>query len=176
MKPKLLNRYEEITYDKLKTACDPVGAHVFPKVRVADVVSLNGLGLTQEQFSYGLKSHFDFLVTDKEYSPLFSVEYDGEWHKRDTAQIKHDAMKGIICDRANHSLLRINSRYLEREFRGLDLLTYFVDVWFLREAFEEAQNNGGVPYDEPFDPAFIYSTGTDDGKRWPYWLSIDLQN
>src|SRR5262249_45263410 len=61
------------------------------------------------------------------------------------------------------------------QYRGLDLLTYFVDVWFLQEAFDEAQRNGGVPYDEPFDPASIYSDGTQDGKRWPYWLSVDLQ-
>lgn len=174
-KQRLLNRYEEVTYEKLKTACEPAGAHVFPKVRVADVVSLENLGLTAEEFSYGLKSHFDFVVTDKQYSPLFSVEYDGPLHKTSAIQILRDSIKNNICRNSGHPLLRINSRYLDRQYRGLDLLTYFVDVWFLQEAFDEAQRNGGVPYDEPFDPAFVYSDGTHDGERWPYWLSIDLQ-
>ena len=142
MRPRLLNNYEEITYERLNEACDRVGARVFPKVRVADVVSLSDLKLTSEEYTYGLKSHFDFLVTNSDYSPLFSVEYDGEWHKRDATQIKRDGMKESICDRADHALLRINSRYLNREFRGLDLLTYFVDVWFLREAFEQAKESG----------------------------------
>jgi hypothetical protein len=116
------------------------------------------------------------VVADKQYFPLFSVEYDGPQHKTDSRQIQRDLMKNGICEQSNHPLLRINSRYLDRDFRGLDLLSYFVDVWFLQEAFDEAQRSGSVPYDEPFDPAFIYSNGTDDGKRWPYWLSIDLQN
>ena len=50
--------------------------------------------------------------------------------------------------KSNYPLLRINSRYLDREFRGLDLPTCFVDVWFLQEAFEGATNSA-VPYDEP---------------------------
>jgi hypothetical protein len=49
-------------------------------------------------------------------------------------------------------------------------------MWFLQEAFEDAERNGAVPYDEPFDPVFIYLNGADDGNRWSYWLSIDLQN
>lgn len=172
---KLLNRYEEITYEKLRSVCEPAGAHVFPKVRVADVVLLDGLHLAPQEFSFGLKAHFDFVVTDQHYAPLFSVEYDGPQHKTDSRQEQRDAIKNGICEKSNYPLLRINSRYLDREFRGLDLLTYFVDVWFLQEAFDEAQRNGGVPYDEPFDPAFIYSDGTHEGKRWPYWISIDIQ-
>jgi hypothetical protein len=77
MRAKLLNKYEEVTYEKLKRACEPNGAHVFPKVRVADTISLNGLDLSAHEFTYGLKSHFDFVVTDRDYFPLFSVEYDG---------------------------------------------------------------------------------------------------
>jgi len=176
MRAKLLNKYEEVTYEKLKRACEPNGAHVFPKVRVADTISLNGLDLSAHEFTYGLKCHFDFVVTDRDYFPLFSVEYDGRQHKVDGKQVQRDLVKNGICEKSNYPLLRINSRYLDREFRGLDLLTYFVDVWFLQEAFEDAQRNGAVPYDEPFDPAFIYSNGADDGNRWPYWLSIDLQN
>lgn len=54
-------------------------------------------------------------------------------------------------------------------------MTYFVDAWFLEEAFSEAQNQGVVPYDEPFDITFIYSDGFPGHKKWPYWLSLDVQ-
>ena len=90
MRPKLLNKYEEVTYEKLKRACEPNGAHVFPKVRVGDTISLNGLDLSAHEFTYGLKSHFDFFVTDRDYFPLFSVEYDGCQHKINGKQAQRD--------------------------------------------------------------------------------------
>ena len=54
-----------------------------PKVRVADTISLNGLDLSAHEFTYGL----DFVVMDREYLPLFSVEYDGRQHTVDGKQV-----------------------------------------------------------------------------------------
>jgi hypothetical protein len=175
MKTRLLNSYEEVTYDKLRAVCDPVGAHVFPKVRIADVFRLDASGLKAGQYSYALRAHFDFVVTDADYKPIFSVEYDGPLHRINAGQSFRDRLKEAICDHFRHSLLRINSRYLSKEYRGLNLLTYFVNVWFLEGAFDEAQQKGLISYDEPFDPTFIYSNGTPGGRKWPYWLSVDLQ-
>ncbi len=175
MKSRLLNSYEEVTYDRLRAVCEPVGAHVFPKVRVADVFGIQNSGLTDRCFSYALKSHFDFLVTDSDYGPLFSVEFDGPIHQASEDQISRDQLKDMLCEHFHHSLLRINCRYLSEEFRGFDLLTYFVDVWFLEQAFYDAQEKGLVPYDEPFDACFIYSNGEAGARRWPYWLSLDVQ-
>jgi hypothetical protein len=39
----------------------------------------------------------------------------------------------------------------------------------LEKAFYEAQEVGHIPWDEPFDPAFIDPGGS--GGRFPYWLS-----
>lgn len=175
MNQRLLNQYEEITYEALTRVCETNGARVFPKVRVADVFPLENSGISSAHYSYGLRSHFDFLITDEEYQPQFSVEFDGPLHRTNQVQRQRDTLKNDLCNRFNHGLLRINSKYLSSSYRGLDLLTYFVDAWFLELAFDEAQRNGQIPYDEPFDMTFIYSTGTSGGKKWPYWLSLDIQ-
>lgn len=47
-----------------------------------------------------------------------------------------------------------------------------IDVYYLQQAFFDAQEKGQVPYDEPFDPFFIWITGRDgDTRRYPYWIS-----
>ena len=154
MPERLLNKYEEVTYDALQRACAGDGAHVFPKVRVADVLRLENQTILPAHLSYALRAHFDFLVTDKDYQPLFCVEFDGPLHKTGEKQRERDRLKNEICDHFRHSLLRINSRYLTKNYRGLDLLTDFVDAWFLERAFNEAQSKGQIAYDEPFDMTF----------------------
>lgn len=175
MRQRLLNHYEELTFSALREACEANGARVFPKVRIADVFRLQRSGVSTEQFSYGLRAHFDFLVTDKDYEPLFSVEFDGPLHKSSSIQRARDKLKNSLCENFSHGLLRLNSNYLTRKFRGMDLLSYFVDAWFLSDAFFKAQEQGIVPYDEPFDLAFIDPTWNETDRRWPYWLSLDVQ-
>jgi hypothetical protein len=51
MKTRLLNSYEEVSYDKLRAVCDPVGAHVFPKVRMADIFRADASGLKAGDYS-----------------------------------------------------------------------------------------------------------------------------
>jgi Protein of unknown function (DUF2726) len=175
MPQRLLNGYEQVTYEALAQVCESNGARVFPKVRVADVFALEGSGVSAAHFAYGLKSHFDFLVTDTNYQPQFSVEFDGPLHKVSAVQRNRDVLKNDLCEHFSHSLLRVNSKYLTKTYRGLDLLTYFVDAWFLEKAFDEAQQSGTIPYDELFDMSFIYSTGRPGHEKWPYWLSLDIQ-
>jgi hypothetical protein len=47
-----------LAYEELTRACGPNGAHVFAKVRVADTISLNGLDLSADEFTYGLEVSF----------------------------------------------------------------------------------------------------------------------
>ncbi len=169
----LLDKYEKVTYEHLKPICDHNGATVFAKVRLKDVLPVDGSGISAEDFGFSMKSHFDFVVVDRETRPLFAVEYDGAAHSQPN-QAARDVRKNALCERFGLGLLRINSRYMESKFRGLDLLTYFVDVWFMREAFDEAQRNGFVSYDEDFDPWRILSDERSK-KRFPYWLSADAQ-
>jgi hypothetical protein len=175
MRHRLLNHSEEVTYESLTRVCESNGARVFPKVRLADVFAIEKSGLSSAHFSYCLRSHFDFLVTDKDYRPQFSVEFDGPLHKASAVQRQRDLLKNNLCEHFGHGLLRVNSKYLTPAYRGLDLLTYFVDAWFLAQAFDEAQKSGAIPYDEPFDITFIYSTSDSNSKKWPYWLTLDIQ-
>lgn len=171
---RFLNSYEAVTYDKLRAVTEPVGAHVFSKVRLADVIPVNNSGISNEEFSFSLKSHVDFLVTNSDHNIQFCVEFDGPTH-RQSAQIRRDELKNQLLTKFQVPFIRINSRYLEDRYRGLDLLTYFVDVWFLAQAFNEAQERGQIPPEEMFDPTFIISDGQPNGKKWPYWISIELQ-
>jgi hypothetical protein len=171
---KLLNRSEELTFDRLCEVAADDGAHVFPKVRVADTLPLNGSGLPDNLFSFGLMAHFDFVVSNADYEPLFAVEFDGPLHETSTVQRERDTKKNLICEHLHFPLLRINSRYINEKYRGMDLLSYFTHVWFREQAFDEAQQKGQIPYDEPFDPNLIISDGKSD-RRFPYWLSLDVQ-
>lgn len=170
---QLLNKYEKVTYGHLKPICDQNGATVFAKVRLKDVLPVDGSGISDIDYRFSLQSHFDFVVVDAGTKPLFVVEYDGAGHAR-PEQVARDVRKNSLCERFGLSLLRINSRYMESKFRDLDLLTYFVEVWFMREAFDEAQRTGVVRYDEDFDPWLVVSDPKSP-KRFPYWLSADAQ-
>lgn len=175
MVKRLLNRSEEVTYDALNRVCQAHGARVSAKVRVADIFPLDGSGITDDHYSYALKSHFDFVVTNHDHQPLFSVEFDGPLHEQSQIQKDRDRLKNDLCSHFEYSLIRINSRYLFEEFRGLDLLTYFVETWFLAEAFNEAQLTGVIPDDEPFDVTMFVTPRSDSKRLWPYWLSLDIQ-
>ena len=169
---KFLNKYEAVTYSKIRAIAEKVGAHVFAKVRLADALPIHNSGISGEAFTYALKSHVDFLVTNSEHEPQFCVEFDGPAHN-EPKQMRRDEIKNSLFERFDMAYLRVNARYLDDCYRGLDLLTYFVDVWFLSLAFHEAQSSGQVPQDEPFDPASIYSNESD--KSWPYRLSLNLE-
>jgi uncharacterized protein DUF2726 len=77
---RLLNQSEEITYLRLTSVCEPIGAHVYPKVRLADVFPIANSGITDGEFRFCLQSHFDFIVTNEQREPLFAVEFDGDSH------------------------------------------------------------------------------------------------
>jgi hypothetical protein len=73
-------------------------------------------------FAFGLKAHFDFTVTRRDTTPLFAVEFDGPLHKSSKDQIQRDKKKDTIANKTNFPILHINSRYIDKSYRGLDLL------------------------------------------------------
>jgi hypothetical protein len=171
---RLLNKSEEATYLRLSGIAGDHSALVFAKVRVADVLQINRSGISNEQYHYALSAHFDFVVTDAEYLPLFAVEFDGPHHKSSERARQNDFKKDSICSALEFPLLRINSLYIGAKYRGMDLLTYFASCWFLWNDFNKAQADGIIPLDEPFDPCMILYDGNHK-ERWPYWLSAKEQ-
>jgi len=171
----IFNKYEKITYERLEKVCIDVNASAFPKVRLADIFSITNSGISNEEYSFALKSHFDFTVYDnKTLLPLFAVEFDGKFHRTETQKFR-DQIKNRLVSRFDLPLLRINTRYLEKKYRNLDLLSWCIEVWFLADAFYAAQKNGTVPYDEPFAPESIYSL-SGNNKKFPFFLSFDIRN
>ena len=172
---KIFNNYEKITYERLDEVCKDVNASVFPKVRLADIFPITDSGISNEEYSFALKSHFDFTVYDNTtLQPLFAVEFDGKSHLV-KIQKSRDKLKNRLVERFNLPLLRINSLYLDKKYRSLDLLSWCIEVWFSAKYFHEAQRNGLIPYDEPFSPESIISISGYQ-RKFPFFLSFDIRN
>lgn len=169
---KLLNQSEDLTHTRLKKVCEKYDATVFAKVRVADVLPIEHTTIGYELSRFALQAHFDFVVSNLNHDPLFAVEFDGPHHRTDMQRAR-DNKKNRICDVFQFPLLRMNSNYLDNRYRDFDLLSWFIEVWFTRQFFFDAQKDGQIPDDEMFDPQMIVSI---PGKKglFPLWLSLDV--
>lgn len=166
---RLVNRYEEIAHGEIKVAADRWGLSVYPKVRVADVISLDAVGATGELRRFGLQAHFDFVVCRDKFDPVYAIEFDGNFHTT-PVQLARDVKKDELCRRDNFPILRINSRYLSKEFGSLSLVAWIMDVYEHQEEFYRMQARGQIPPDEDFYPFFMMSLEPGE-ERFPYWFS-----
>lgn len=164
----ILNRSEEVVFRELQSIASDNNLKVFAKPRLSDVIQKGSTVLTRREFDFYTRSHCDFVVTEANLRPLMIVEYDGPLHA-DAKQQERDRIKNDLCQRAGLGMLRIHDRHVTKLYRGMSVLRWIVEVSELEKAFYEAQANGQVPYDEPFDPAFLHVVG--DGRSFPYWLS-----
>lgn len=162
---RLLNLQEEATYHSLRQACERNEAHVYTKVRCADVLPIEQSGISDDHYAYALRAHFDFVVCDDQHHPLFAVEFDGPDHATPEQQSR-DVKKDWLVNRFDFALLRINARYLGEKYRGMDLLTWFVEAWFALQWFNDAKTKGKLSHDEIFSPIFFECIAGLE-KRWP---------
>jgi Protein of unknown function (DUF2726) len=168
IKDRILNISEEIVLKELSAIVAENRLRVFPKYRLSDVIE-NDSYLDRDLFSYYTRSHFDFVVTTPEAKPFMAIEYEGPFHSK-PEQIARDAKKHLLCKQAGIPILRINANHVFRKYRGMNLLRWIIEVIQLQRSFDEAQEKGEIPFDEPFDPANIMDDGS--GRKWPYWLSV----
>lgn len=168
----LLNRPEAETDASLRHVCEAYGARVFPKVRVADVLPIEQSGISADLYRYALQSHFDFVAAESSHRPLFAVEFDGPAHSKPPSA-ERDRKKAALCERFQCPLLRITSRYLSPVYRGMNLLSWCIEAWFVQRAFETEQAAGHIPFDEPFD-ALAICRMSGNPNRFPLWLSCDI--
>lgn len=171
MLKRLLNRTEEETFRILQGVCSADGAQVHVKVGLKDVFDFPDSASISGLRNYWFKAHFDFLITNAQYYPLFAVEFDGPTHDNQEQKARDD-QKNILCKLARLPLLRINSKYLTPLYRGTDLLAWFTESFFVKQSFDEAYEKGIIPVEEGFTPQFISSIGDRD---WPLWLSHDVR-
>lgn len=149
---KLLNYSETLTDEILQESVKTHDARVFPKVRVADALNIERSGISDEQYSYALKAHFDFVVC-RGSLPLFSVEFDGPHHQAESDALRRDALKASLCAKLGMPLLRIDSVHLQKVGQ-ITVLAWLIHVWFMKEAWDE--NPPSDPA-EPFDYSGWYT-------------------
>jgi hypothetical protein len=140
---RILNHGEERVREQIVPATTRYDAHVYPKVRIADTIVLEGL--EQALKKYALMAHFDFLVADDGHRPRFAVEFDGPGHS-----VENDAKKDQICRQVDLALFRVNLRMSRSKIGDLTFLNYLVHLWFLALRFKEMQSAGDLPPDEAF--------------------------
>ncbi len=129
MLKKILNSPERITYSRLREVCELHVAEVYAKVRLADVLPIEGSGLSQALYEFALQAHYDFVVTGRDQVPLFALEFDGPQHGH-SPQSERDAKKDELSSRFGLPLLRIRAEDLCRTEWQLDRLTELIERWF----------------------------------------------
>lgn len=170
-----MNENERVCDERLQRVCTENEARVCPKVRVADVIRVVKGSTPTDLLGYALAAHFDFVIYDSSNQPLFAVEFDGESHRHET-QIERDRKKWLLCEMSKFPLLRINANYLSRSYKGKDLLSHIIDVYFLERSFNDAQEKGLVPEEEGFTAWSMMVRREDGSWEHPYWLSLDAIN
>lgn len=117
--------------DELRDLVDPQGVEVWCKVGLKDAVDLNNSGISSDRYSYAMRAHLDFVVTDRASSRiLFAVEYDGAEHFTDADTIARDRKKTEVCRALGFDLLRVTKCQLEAVFLGRNQLQLLVERWF----------------------------------------------
>lgn len=129
MLKRVLNSPERITYARLREVCELHVAQVHAKIRLADVLPIEGSGLSQVLYEFALQSHYDFVVTGRDQVPLFALEFDGPQHDQ-SPQYERDAKKDELSKRFGLPLLRIRAEDLCRTEWQLDRLTEKIKQWF----------------------------------------------
>lgn len=165
-----MDHYERATFGEIQRVVDALGLTVWVKVRVADVLPIETQRPPAKLFSYALMSHFDFVIC-RDMRPEYAVEFDGASH-RQPQQVLNDEKKNTLCTMYGFPLLRIDSRHIEPKYQKMSLLAWIMEVRETEIAFKKARQKGQVPYDEPFDPLFIWSIGE---RNHPFWLSRDAR-
>jgi hypothetical protein len=162
-RPLLVNEGEFRTDEALREAAAAVGYGVHTKVRVADALAIDRSGLSDEAYSYALRSHFDWVVTDLETTrPEFAVEFDGDSHLTDVVP-RRDALKDEVCERLGLPLLRIDRAGFRPTIRR-SVIGYLVESWAMWKAFDDAQEKGVIPLDEVFEPWAVIEGVDENGN------------
>lgn len=167
----LVNKYEVATEESLQRSSAKQGARVFAKVRIADALDIERSGLTDEEYSYALKAHFDFVVTASDMQSLFAVEFDGIQHSYDVNTLHRDKLKNTICDKLGIPLLRIDHAYLKRVEQFACVLDWLVEMWFMEQAWNKAYDQGDLSEDADFYPYSIFEWGYIENSRF---VAVDI--
>lgn len=106
LRTQFFTRSEAAFYAGIRPKLPP-GHHVFPKVRLSDLLDIPGDGRQYWQAYGGVsQKHVDFVLCDAQFRPYLVVELDGKSHARPRQQ-RADATKDAVLEAAGIELLRL---------------------------------------------------------------------
>lgn len=154
----LLNRGENAVLGIAESVCSETGTKVFAKVRIADVVQIDGSGISNDLYRYALSAHFDVLVA-KDNEAFLAIEFDGSGHDP-----RNDLKKAKLCDYFHVPMVRVRENHLKAQVLG-DTAVAFL-IWQLSCVDAFIEQCGDDPY-EPYDPAWFRSIPGKD-RQFPF--------
>lgn len=166
----LVNTYEKDTYNHLLKCEEKYKIKINTKVGVSDVFTINTFTTPTDLYKYALMAHFDFVITDTDFNPLFAVEFDEIGHFDDPEIIDRDKKKRKLCELFKFSLLRITQEYYNKSHGGLTILEYIIGYWLCDRDIQEAYKNGEISPDEYIDPSMILEM-PGHKENMPFWIA-----
>jgi hypothetical protein len=135
-KPLQSSPYEKVADELLGNVVERWhGARLNMKERVADVLTISGSGISDQEYGYALQAHIDFVICRYDAErirdiPQFAVEFDGSQHDTDPQQIERDQLKDAICEQLDFPLVRARAPALQR-VGDKALLEWLAELWFV---------------------------------------------
>lgn len=154
----LLTQGESSVLEVAHTVCQATETRAFAKVRIADIVRIEGSGISDELYRYALSAHFDVLIA-KNNKAFLAIEFDGGGHDP-----KNDAKKAALCDRFRIPMVRVTEKHLDAKQFEDTAVGFFIWQLFCVDAFLDEY--GSDPY-EPYDPLFFVSI-PGKSRSWPF--------
>jgi len=85
---RIFNTGESATFRIAQQVADALDVEVHAKLRVADAISIDRSGVSNEEYSYALKAHFDVLAV-RDNLPVLAIEFDGAGHDPKNDHLKN---------------------------------------------------------------------------------------
>ena len=155
---RILNTGERAVYKIAQEVAEHHGVEAFVKVRLADAITIANSGISNEEYSYALKSHFDVLVVQNNL-PLIAIEFDGPGHDP-----KYDEIKNRLCDYFKLPLVRVDMSHINSKNFEDSAVHFFLYQLFGVDDFLERYSND--PY-EIYDPIFFVTAPGKD-RQFPF--------
>jgi hypothetical protein len=96
-KESVMNKSEQAYFYELKKQL-PEGYHIFPNMRIADMINaVDGKGFYNRRNKI-LPKHIDFLVCDRYFKPVVAIEVNGSSHRRADRIERDDQVKRIFAE------------------------------------------------------------------------------
>lgn len=92
----VLDKREVMLFQELKKQL-PEGYHIFPKMRLADIMETTATGREfHGQFNRISKKHVDFLICNQNYKPVLAIELNGSSHQKIRTQRNDEFKKEVF--------------------------------------------------------------------------------